>query len=196
MYKFPDGATAKGSQIYESGQQLGRFFPYYGTAAVLATVPQNWGDGGDSWLDWNAEPILYEKIRKEKWRAKKICKLRAGNSSFLGANLFTNWKLPYQEARLIRNPDQMALAHRTRTATAAAATALSVHSDGQATVPFVILVGANNECCGDQGRTATLSDKVGTSCFIYSPSLNNIMNVHPIFLSSPDFNLRNYLLQF
>lgn len=165
-FKFPDGATAAGYQKYESGQRWGRFFPYYGTAAVPTSVPQTWED--DSWLDWNAEPILYEQRRKEDWWAKKICKLRAGNSSFLGANLFTNWKLPYREARLIRNPAQMALAHQTRTATAAAANALPVHSDDQAAVPFLILVGANSECCGDQGRVGTLNDEVGTSCFIIS----------------------------
>lgn len=169
MLKFPDSSTAKGSQIYESGQRWGRFFPYYGTAAVPDIVPRTWGDVGDSWLDWNAEPLLYEKLRKEQWWAKKICKLRAGNSSFLGANLFTNWKLPYQEARLIRNPAQMALAHRSRTATAAAANALPVESDDQATVPFLILVGANSECCGDQGRAGTLSGEERTSYLSQQP---------------------------
>jgi hypothetical protein len=165
-YKFPDGATAAGSEVYESGQRWGRFYPYYGTAAVTDPVPQTWVD--NSWLDWNAEPSPYEKTRKEQWWALKLCRLRAGNLSFLGANLFTNWKLPYDQARLISNPAQMALAHKIRATTAAIANALPLDPDDQAGVPFLILVAANSECCGDQGRVGSLAGEVGTSCFMVS----------------------------
>jgi hypothetical protein len=62
----------------------------------------------------------------------------------------------------------MALAHKVGARTAAVANALPLDADDQAGIPFLILVAANGECCGDQGRASTLNNEVGTSCFMYS----------------------------
>lgn len=179
ILKFPDGVGEDGSVGKPGlGVYNGRFFPNYDGADTPRLVKAKKGIGShfetqfppsslERFLDWSpyadlgwiseSAPWAGSKLSDRLW-ATKLCHIRSGNNFMLGANLFTNFVPPEASCAVCPNPAILAAAHKSAAINGLWPKTLKLTIDeNQNAVPFLLLIGANGEFCGQQAprRRAT-----------------------------------------